>query len=99
MGVATERVTRLVGRLGSSEAISGIPGSPVDHHGAPFALTEEFVTVYRLHSLIPDELEVRSLSTGALLKGRPLTMKEIAFENAQSIVDDPNDETIPSEKK
>ena len=57
------------------------------------------MTVYRLHSLIPDELEIRSLSTGALLEGRPLTMKEIAFENAQTIVDDPNDATIPSEKK
>ncbi len=98
-GVATERVTRLLGRLSSSEAISGIPGSPVDHHGAPFALTEEFVTVYRLHSLIPDELKIRSLSTGALLKGRALTMKEIAFENAQSVVDDPNDQSIPPEKK
>ena len=98
-GLATEKVTRLLGRLSSSEAISGIPGSPVDHHGAPFALTEEFVTVYRLHPLIPDELEIRSLSTGALLKDKPLTMLELAFENAQSVVDDPNDATIPPEKK
>ncbi|MGB7839874.1 MAG: peroxidase family protein, partial [Terrimicrobiaceae bacterium] len=98
-GMATERVTRLIGRLSSSEAISGIPGSPVNHHGAPFTLTEEFATVYRLHPLIPDELEIRSLSTGALLKGKPLTMLELAFENAQSVVDDPNDATIPPEKK
>jgi hypothetical protein len=55
-GMATEKVTRLIGRLSSSEAISGIPGSPVNHHGAPFTLTEEFATVYRLHPLIPDEL-------------------------------------------
>jgi Animal haem peroxidase len=98
-GVATEKITRLFGRLSSSEAISGIPGSPVDHHGAPFTLTEEFVTVYRLHPLIPDDLEIRSLSTGAVLKERPLTMLEIAFENAQSVVDDPDDQTIPPEKK
>jgi Animal haem peroxidase len=98
-GIATEKVTRVLGRLGSSEAISGIPGSPVNHHGAPFALTEEFVTVYRLHPLIPDAVEIRSLSTGALLKDRPLTMHELAFENAQSVVDDPNDATIPREKK
>jgi hypothetical protein len=98
-GVATERITRLLGRLSSSEAISGIPGSPVQHHGAPFTLTEEFVTVYRLHPLIPDQLEIRSLSTGALLKERPLTMHELAFENAQSVVDDPDDQSIPKEKK
>ena len=98
-GVATERVTRLLGRLSSSEAISGIPGSPVNHHGAPFALTEEFVTVYRLHPLIPDEVDIRSLTTGAPLKERPLTMLDLAFDSAQSVVDDPEDQTIPKEKK
>jgi hypothetical protein len=97
-GLATERVTRLLGRLSESEAISGIPGSPVNHHGVPFALTEEFVTVYRLHPLIPDEVAIRSLSTGALLKG-PLTMGDISFENAQNVVDDPDDRTIPLERK
>jgi hypothetical protein len=94
-GLATERVTRLLGRLSESEAISGIPGSPVDHHGVPFSLTEEFVTVYRLHPLIPDEMLIRSLSTGAPLKG-PLSMEEISFEKAQDVVDDLK---IPSDKR
>ena len=26
-----------------------------DHHGAPYSLTEDFVTVYRLHPLLPDD--------------------------------------------
>ena len=26
-----------------------------DHHGVPYSLTEDFVTVYRLHPLIPDD--------------------------------------------
>ena len=94
-GLATERVTRLLGRLSESEAISGIPGSPVNHHGVPFSLTEEFVTVYRLHPLIPDEVLIRSLSTGAPLKG-PLSMEQISFEKAQDVVDDPK---IPSDKR
>jgi hypothetical protein len=85
-GLATERVTRLLGRLSQSETISGIPGSPVDHHGVPFALTEEFVTVYRLHPLIPDEVLIRSLSTGEKLKG-PMKMEEISFAKAQDVVD------------
>ena len=97
-GLATERVTRLLGRLSESEAISGIPGSPVDHHGAPFALTEEFVTVYRLHPLIPDEVLIRSLSTGKPLKG-PLRMEEISFAKAQDVVDDPEDSTIPQDSR
>ena len=60
-GLAGERLTRLLGRLGTSEVINGIPGSPVDHHTAPFYLTEEFVSVYRMHPLIPDEFELYAL--------------------------------------
>jgi hypothetical protein len=59
-GLAEERIHRLLGRLGDSEIISGIPGSPTDHHSAPYSITEEFVAVYRMHSLIPDELDLRS---------------------------------------
>ncbi len=61
-GIAEERVRNLVGRLSASEVISGIPGSATDHHSAPYSITEEFVAVYRMHPLIPDELEVRSLT-------------------------------------
>ena len=42
-----------------SEVISGIPGSATDHHGAPYSITEEFVAVYRMHPLIPDDSSVR----------------------------------------
>jgi hypothetical protein len=61
-GVATERVKRRFGRLSTSEVLSGIPGSPTDHHGVPYSLTEEFVAVYRMHPLIPDEFSFHSLS-------------------------------------
>jgi hypothetical protein len=63
-GLATEKVKRLFGRISPSEAISGIPGSGVNHHGADYCLTEEFVTVYRMHPLIPDELRVQSVIDG-----------------------------------
>ena len=56
-GLAGERVHRLLGRLSGSEIISGIPGSPTDHHGVPYSLTEEFVAVYRMHPLIPDDFD------------------------------------------
>jgi hypothetical protein len=61
-GIAEERVRKLVGRLGDSEVISGIPGSPTDHHAAPYAITEEFVAVYRMHPLVPDDFLVRALA-------------------------------------
>jgi hypothetical protein len=60
-GIVGERFTRRFGRIGPSEAISGIPGSPTDHHGVPYSLTEEFVAVYRMHPLIPDEYVFRSV--------------------------------------
>lgn len=34
----------------------------VNHFGSPFNFPEEFVSVYRLHSLVPDLLEYRSLA-------------------------------------
>ena len=40
---------------------SGIPGSEVNHHGVPYSLTEEFVAVYRMHPLIPDDFTFRSV--------------------------------------
>lgn len=36
----------------------GIPKTLPDHHGAPYSLTEEFVTVYRMHPLMPDDYEL-----------------------------------------
>ncbi|RMY90152.1 hypothetical protein D0861_03817 [Hortaea werneckii] len=53
-GIVGEKLTKAVGRISkTSEAISGIPGSGVDHQGIPYSLTEEFVSVYRMHSLVP----------------------------------------------
>ena len=37
-------------RLNDNDLLGGIPGSPTDHHGTPFSLTEEFVAVYRMHT-------------------------------------------------
>lgn len=37
----------------------GIPKTLPDHHGVPYSLTEDFVTVYRMHPLIPDDFELR----------------------------------------
>ena len=94
-GLAGEATQKLVGRISESELISGIPGSNPDHHGAPFALTEEFVSVYRLHPLIPDSLKLFSIETGQPLakNGKhELPFEDIAFRNAQAIVDDP---TLP----
>jgi Animal haem peroxidase len=58
------------GRLGPSDVWGGIPGSPTSHHTAPYSLTEEFVSVYRMHPLIPDECTFRSAESGRFLSRR-----------------------------
>ena len=57
-----ERLHKMLGITGESEEIWGIPGTPTDHHGASYAMTEEFTAVYRLHPLIPDEYRFHSLA-------------------------------------
>jgi hypothetical protein len=53
-GIVGEKLTKMLGRISkTSEIISGIPGSGAEQDGAPFSLTEEFVSVYRMHSLMP----------------------------------------------
>ncbi len=36
--------------------LGGVVGNPINKHGRGFGLTEEFVEVYRLHSLLPEQL-------------------------------------------
>jgi hypothetical protein len=63
-GVLPKWVKRRFGHIGSGELISGIVGSPLDHGAAPYSITSEFVSVYRLHPLIPDDYAIRSHKTG-----------------------------------
>ena len=48
--------------------LGGIVGSKADHHAAPYSLTEEFVAVYRMHPLMPDDF-VLSLARNRSLAG------------------------------
>jgi Animal haem peroxidase len=66
-GMLGKDFKKMLGRIGDSELLSGIIGSSTDHHTAPYYLTEEFVSVYRMHPLIPDELEFYSHQDGKLL--------------------------------
>jgi hypothetical protein len=58
---------KVFGNLQSNDLLAGIPGSPTEHHTAPYALTEEFASVYRMHPLMPDDYVLRSATTGAEL--------------------------------
>ena len=66
---------RLSGSRSRQEVLGGIPGSAPDHHGVPYSLTEEFVAVYRMHPLIPDDFTFRSVETDEVLAER--TFREL----------------------
>ncbi|VUC23259.1 unnamed protein product [Clonostachys rosea] len=81
-GLAGEKLTKLLGRISkTSEIISGIPGSGVDHDDIPFSLTEEFVSVYRMHSLLPDNIAFFEAKHGKHQATTPLG--DLTFKNAQ----------------
>jgi hypothetical protein len=52
--------------------LGGLVGNPIDKHGRAFGLTEEFVEVYRLHSMLPETLQLRR-------RGQDGTAEEVPF--------------------
>jgi hypothetical protein len=83
-GVASERITKVFGHLTKGDIISGIPGSETNHHSAPYSITEEFVAVYRMHSLMPDVFTFRSSTNDAILFER--TLPEVSGRAARPVV-------------
>jgi hypothetical protein len=69
-GLVGERRAGRRGPFSGSELLYGIPGSATDHHGVPYSLTEEFVAVYRMHPLLPDEFAFHSVNDDRLLETR-----------------------------
>ena len=63
-GLLGKDIKKVAGHIGDGELLSGIVGSATDHHAAPYYLTEEFVSVYRMHPLIPDEMDFYSHRSG-----------------------------------
>jgi Animal haem peroxidase/Catalase len=64
---AHDWLTRLGLWLVDAHSGVGIPKTFPDHHGAPYALTEDFATVYRLHPLLPDDYALHDHRTGESL--------------------------------
>jgi hypothetical protein len=52
--------------------LGGIVGNPLNRHGCPFGLSEEFVEVYRLHSLLPETLQLRHRGQQGITEEAPL---------------------------
>jgi len=89
---ANDWLSRLGLWLIDNHASVGIPETMPDHHGVPYSLTEDFVTVYRLHPLLPDDYRFVDHASGAVLglrgfleiQGRSADeqMRALGLENA-----------------
>ncbi|MGH3882048.1 MAG: peroxidase family protein [Pseudonocardiaceae bacterium] len=82
----SERLKRSIGRVSTNEAISGIPGSPSNHYGVPYSLTEEFAAVYRMHPLVPDDFVFRSPFGGT--ERRHMSLAELRTTQAIPVLRD-----------
>ena len=71
-GLLGPRGSRLrCARVTRWDFLTGIPGSRRDDHGVPYSITEEFVAVYRMHPLLPDEFDaVRRAGGREIGRGR-----------------------------
>lgn len=83
-GLAGEQVKKYFGRISANEAVSGIPGSATNHDGADYCLTEEFVSVYRLHPLLPNDIQLVSHANGE--RGRVLKFEADTIDDPDLIV-------------
>jgi Animal haem peroxidase len=75
---------KVLGLLFGNEVKNGILNSPTEHDTAPYSITEEFVSVYRMHALLPDQITLRSRSDPRL--GGTLELRDVIFGQARDFV-------------
>ena len=91
-GFQGESLWKRVGRLTKSEELSGIPGSQLYYHGVPYAMTEEFVAVYRMHPLIPDDYSIRAATDDRVIDEIEFT--QMAGVDTHKVLEDPRIDMI-----
>lgn len=85
-GLLGEWVAKNLGRFHESDMWGGILGSDTDQFTAPYAITEEFVSVYRMHPfMMPDDFHVYSAQSSARLATLPL--RNILHGDARAVVE------------
>ncbi|KAF7333360.1 hypothetical protein MVEN_02351400 [Mycena venus] len=70
---------------GLSEAWYGIVGGQPNFDGVAFAHSEEFVSVYRFHSLLPDTITIRNHADGSHT-ANTYNISQYSFANAKNVI-------------
>ncbi|KAL5723633.1 hypothetical protein ACHQM5_007009 [Ranunculus cassubicifolius] len=76
-GILGKKFKDFFGHVGG--AISGglVGLKSPDNHGVPYSLTEEFVSVYRMHPLLPDEMDLRNISVAPDTNKSPPLLRKV----------------------
>jgi len=76
-GLLGKKIKDTFGHIGGT-ALSGLVGlkKPINH-GVPYSLTEEFTSVYRMHSLIPSTLKLRDPTGQPAANNSPPYLEDI----------------------
>nr|KAJ0189832.1 hypothetical protein LSAT_V11C800388350 [Lactuca sativa] len=80
-GIFGKKVKDLFGNIFGAE-LSGLVGlkRPQDH-GVPYSLTEEFVSVYRMHTTLPDKIFLRDINDISNHKSAPPIQEEVNMKD------------------
>ncbi|XP_076916282.1 alpha-dioxygenase 2-like [Bidens hawaiensis] len=81
-GMLGKKMKDLFGNILGPE-LSGLVGlkKPQDH-GVPYSLTEEFVSVYRMHTILPDKIILRDIDyVASEHKFSPLVQQEVSMKD------------------
>lgn len=72
-----DEVEDIIDEVKVPSVLGGGYSTDLTSFNTPFYMTEEFVSVYRMHSLLPDRMKV---------EGRTLSLQEMTFNDARSLV-------------
>lgn len=63
--------TQWMENIDAGYLLGGIVGDKTMNYGTPFSITEEFTSVYRLHSLLPEQINFRKLGNKSQINAVP----------------------------
>ncbi|CAL9170576.1 unnamed protein product, partial [Musa hybrid cultivar] len=84
-GLLGKKIKDTFGHIGGP-ALGGLVGlKKPNNHGVPYSLTDEFTSVYRMHSLLPDSLKLRNINTNPGPNKSPEYLKDVKMEELVGI--------------
>ncbi|KAL5723632.1 hypothetical protein ACHQM5_007008 [Ranunculus cassubicifolius] len=80
-GILGKRFKDAFGHIGGA-ILGGLVGlSAPENHGVPYSLTEEFTSVYRMHPLLPDSMDLKDITVAPGPYNSPPSARQVVMED------------------